>query len=544
MTTATRRARRPHSLTVLLATSHIMAGAAGLLAAERLPATAPARLGGLILAGLVGLALTWRLRRAIQLLEIALTQQLAGLAGELIAADWPCARLIVAANQLGRQADERRGSLHELSAFREQLLLQTSLAAAQTERNRLARDLHDSIKQQIFSIGASIAAAQARWESDRRGSWTALGDARRSVHEANVEMRALLQQLRPAPLETVGLIEALRDQAEALGYRSGASVVVDIGQMPADVQLAPGMQEAVFRIAQEALANIARHARARHVRLALHQCRELLQLSISDDGRGFAATAQAGMGIANMRERAALVQGSLEIESHPGSGTSLRLRLPLAPPSTLGKDQTMRTNDRSLNNLTRRISLGIWLAAAGVLLGLAQISLNGSPPRPIWLLLPGLLAGVFLLRTRRDLRQLRTEPAGQPVALARLGQTRGLALVVVCAGAMALVPNLALARSQSLALLIAGIGGTATLAAIAGYYRLSEQLYARLDPHELLRQLVGDRWRTLGISSRQPCWCWWWSACCGWFSKQIRPPSPARSGLSCCWRDWCSVWAG
>src|SRR5262245_30551318 len=218
--------------------------------------------------------------------------------------------------------------------LRKRWVRQLSEAAAQQERNRLARDLHDSIKQQIFSINVSAAAAQERWASDSVGAREALEDVRNSAREAMTEMEAMLQQLRPAPLENIGLVEALRKQAEALQYRSGACVTAEFGDLPDNDALLPGTQEAIFRIAQEALSNIARHARAKNVRLRLYQQRgsenPTLWLKIEDDGGGFDTTRPgAGMGLANVNVRAAEIGGRLHIESAPGEGTNLVVSVPI-----------------------------------------------------------------------------------------------------------------------------------------------------------------------------------------------------------------------
>jgi signal transduction histidine kinase len=192
--------------------------------------------------------------------------------------------------------------------------------------------LHDSIKQQIFTVNVSAAAAQARWESDPAGARAALQDVRTSAHEAMVEMKAMLQHLRPAPLETVGLVEALRKQCEALQYRTGAQVTTGFADLPENDRLPIGTQEAVFRIAQEALANIARHARAQNVQVRLQADaeNESMWLKIHDDGQGFNTTAvDEGMGMANIRARAREIDGRLDLLSVPGEGTSLAIRIPL-----------------------------------------------------------------------------------------------------------------------------------------------------------------------------------------------------------------------
>jgi signal transduction histidine kinase len=211
-------------------------------------------------------------------------------------------------------------------------------SAAQQERNRIARDLHDSIKQQLFSIRLSSAAAEERWESDPPGARSALIDVRRNAHAAMVEMQAMLAQLRPEPLAAAGLVEALREQCEALGYRSGARVDFDLGDLPPDNRLPPGTQEHLFRMAQEALSNVARHARASSVRVRLGQAEQEgiagLLLLVHDDGQGFDPDGQpAGMGLRNLRERLAGLWGTLGIESAPGKGTEIRIFIPLTPES-------------------------------------------------------------------------------------------------------------------------------------------------------------------------------------------------------------------
>ncbi|MCP4362590.1 MAG: sensor histidine kinase [Chloroflexi bacterium] len=224
-----------------------------------------------------------------------------------------------------------------LTEYRERQLHQASETAAQSERNRLARDLHDSIKQQLFSIQISAAAAQARWQQDEVGTQTALADVRASSKAALVEMNALLQQLSPAPLEQVGLVDALQEQALALEYRTGAAVQVNIGQLPEEERFPVGSQEAIFRMTQEAFSNIARHARAQQVILQLDTERsadsavsDALVLEIKDNGQGFEITAVTnGMGLQNIRQRAAALDGNLSVKSTPGEGTNLHIAIPL-----------------------------------------------------------------------------------------------------------------------------------------------------------------------------------------------------------------------
>ena len=211
---------------------------------------------------------------------------------------------------------------------------QIRAAAGQEERNRLARDLHDSIKQQIFAIQTSAAAAQARFDNDAAGAREALEGVRSSAREAMAEMEAMLDQLRASPLESVGLVEALRRQCEALRFRTGAEVQVDIGEIPAPEQLPPGAAQSILRIAQEAFANIARHARATEVQVSLCVEGDDCVLKIRDNGAGFNPDARglAGMGLANMRARAAERGGKFELRSTAGEGTRVLATIPLTKP--------------------------------------------------------------------------------------------------------------------------------------------------------------------------------------------------------------------
>jgi signal transduction histidine kinase len=252
-----------------------------------------------------------------------------------------CARRIAGLEEPEPEILEREG------VFRS--WLQAPSVASREERRRLARDLHDSIKQQIFSVKMSAAAAEARWDDDPAGARTALADIRRSAQAAMVEMQSLLKQLRPESVLTEGLVEALREQSEALGYRSGAHVRFELGDLPSEEQLPPQIRQQLFRIAQEALSNIARHARALHVHVWLGT--EVpggtsLVLRVKDDGQGFDPAVEAsGMGLRNIRERVESLQGRLVLESSQGNGTELRVYVAL---------QTTDADRRSLE--TRRTS--------------------------------------------------------------------------------------------------------------------------------------------------------------------------------------------
>ena len=349
-------------------------------------------LAGMLLGLAAGLLLSLPLRRAVEIAAAALAQLSRGQIIAPLPLDWqrrwgPLGDLLSRVDALG--ARER-----ELAHLREDLVRSTGQAAAQAERNRLARDLHDSIKQQLYAINVSAAAALARWESDLAGARVAVEDVRRAAQAALAEMAALLQQLRPAPLAAAGLLDALREQCEALAHRTDAVVAVDLGQ-PADAaayaaavddqRLAPGAEEAIFRIAQEALNNVARHARAGHVTLRLRVDGDTLRLEIADDGQGFAMVETgaaggngrpvAGYGLAGMRDRADAIGAVLDVASAPASGTRVTLTVPLGQPAA----QQEVIMNAEVKQLARAGSAMHWLAlAAG---GLAGVFALGLIPR-------------------------------------------------------------------------------------------------------------------------------------------------------------------
>jgi signal transduction histidine kinase len=217
-----------------------------------------------------------------------------------------------------------------LETLRSQYEEQIEEAARHEERVRLARDLHDAVKQQLFAIQASAATVEARFAGDPAGAQAALAQVRASAREATIEMETLIEQLQTAPLETTGLRDALKRQGEALAFRTGADVQVAVGDLPPDMWLPPGAQRALFRGAQEALANVGRHARARHVTVRLGTEGDQLVLEIADDGAGFEpGRARAGMGLENMHERARALGGTFVLTSAPGDGTTARFIVPL-----------------------------------------------------------------------------------------------------------------------------------------------------------------------------------------------------------------------
>ncbi len=266
---------------------------------------------------------------------------------------------------------------------RERILRQVGEQAAADTRAKLAQDLHDTLKQQLFSITMSTAAAQARWEIDPAAARLAVEDAQRSARQAQVEMSVLLQDLRPVPLDGAGLVESLSEQCEALQYRTGAEVTLDVRRAPQDYTSFPeGIQESLLRIAQESLANVARHARAAHVSLRLVEAAGAVELEVRDDGQGFSPSYNTpGTGLAGIRERAMNLAGHAEIESSKREGTVIRVSIPALqrassaerhgePPGELestievGRNVHYQTEDAAkVAALLILLGIPIWLAA-------------------------------------------------------------------------------------------------------------------------------------------------------------------------------------
>jgi signal transduction histidine kinase len=213
--------------------------------------------------------------------------------------------------------------------LRSQYEEQIRQAARQEERARLARDLHDAVKQQLFVIQTAAATAQARLDTDREGSKAAVDQVRSAAREAMTEMEAMLDQLQATPLANAGLVASLKKQCEALEFRSGAHVAFELGPLPADRMVDPGARQAIFRVAQEALANVARHARARNVAVTLADDGGHLVLTVRDDGSGFKPEGTpSGMGMANIAARAAEVGGGVDVTSSSDRGTTVRFSVP------------------------------------------------------------------------------------------------------------------------------------------------------------------------------------------------------------------------
>jgi NarL family two-component system sensor histidine kinase LiaS len=212
------------------------------------------------------------------------------------------------------------------------------LAALET-RHRLARDLHDGVKQRLFGVNLATAAALNLLDADSEAARARLLEAREHSRQAQAEMQALLNELRPVGLDERGLVAALVDHLVAFERREGIAVHWQT-EAADDLLLPPPCEQALFRVAQEALANVARHAQATHVTVELRVMPEAVTLQVSDDGRGFdpsAVEAGSTMGLRGMQERLSGLGGTLTVDAAPGAGTRITASLPRPAPSEEGE---------------------------------------------------------------------------------------------------------------------------------------------------------------------------------------------------------------
>jgi two-component system sensor histidine kinase UhpB len=229
---------------------------------------------------------------------------------------------IESVEEIGRLAASFRKMLGRIDSERKRSG-RLVLRAQEEERRRLARDLHDEVNQALTAIllrleALSHAAPDAGEE---------LLELKKLVNQAMAELLHLARQLRPTALDDHGLVPAIESQLRRFSAQTGVEVQLhtegDAGELDSDKEIV------VYRVAQEALSNVAQHACARRVELGLSADKDGVELTIRDDGRGFDTRAERdSLGLSGMSERARLLGGRLDVESQPGGGTALKLQVP------------------------------------------------------------------------------------------------------------------------------------------------------------------------------------------------------------------------
>ncbi len=238
------------------------------------------------------------------------------------------ALLLVAAGGMALNIYEQRAADSKLRA-----MAQKVVHSQEDERSRVARELHDGISQLLLSVKFVCESALLQMERGKPEASQTLKHGIGLVQSAMRDVRRISHDLRPTLLDDLGLASALEQTADEFGARTGVAVKTQIDALP---PIPEAMATAMFRVAQEALGNIEKHASARHVWLHLRHGNTGLTLLLGDDGRGFDVDTtlrevRAGLGLTNMRERIEMLGGRFQVESAPGS-TQLTVWL---PPSAL-----------------------------------------------------------------------------------------------------------------------------------------------------------------------------------------------------------------
>src|SRR2546429_9694538 len=224
-----------------------------------------------------------------------------------------------------RSAEEARGRERETRLLYEQ----AQELAALRDRQRLPRELHDSVSQALYGISLwAHTVREALESSELEQAQAAIEDVLTLAEAGLAEMHALIFELRPESLETEGLVAALTKQIESARARHGLEIIAEWCGEP---ELPYEVKEVVYRIAQEALNNVTKHAKARRVDVRMSCDDGEVTLEVRDDGVGFASedSFPGHLGLRSMRERATNVGGRVEVESAPLQGTRIRLRIPL-----------------------------------------------------------------------------------------------------------------------------------------------------------------------------------------------------------------------
>ncbi len=196
------------------------------------------------------------------------------------------------------------------------------------ERNRMARELHDTLAHTLTASSVQLQAATALWDTDPERARN-LVELSLSINRDSLdETRRALQDLRASPLENLGLLQAIRDLGETTAKRAGSAVHMDLPEQV--TQIPEPAEQLIYRVVQEALENVVRHAQASSVQVSLSCVADQLSLLIADDGQGFepdGVDSSRHFGIQGMRERVRAFGGMLELQSWPGIGTEVHLTM-------------------------------------------------------------------------------------------------------------------------------------------------------------------------------------------------------------------------
>jgi two-component system sensor histidine kinase UhpB len=203
------------------------------------------------------------------------------------------------------------------------------ISAREGERTRIARDLHDDIGQRVASLSIALSRMQRQIPDASNPARQSLSDLEQQSTQLSADLRHLSHELHPGALEHLGLLEALRERCDDFSQESGVSVRLDVSDVWREVS--DTLALCLYRIAQEALRNVATHAKAQNVTISLEQRNGHVMMHVSDDGCGFDPTAKAGrkgLGLVSLNERVHMLGGALAVTAARGAGTRIAVTLP------------------------------------------------------------------------------------------------------------------------------------------------------------------------------------------------------------------------
>jgi PAS domain S-box-containing protein len=227
-----------------------------------------------------------------------------------------------------RGAHGRVRDLREQERLQSDLQRQAAELAAGEERAHLARELHDSVTQALFSMTLTTRTIELLLDRDLDQARLRLVELRELERDALAEMRGLIFELRPANIEADGLVQAVRTHAAAVEGRTGLPIAVDcalVDRLPLEIE------SGLYRIAQEAIHNVVKHASAKEVHVSIERRGERVRLAVEDDGIGFdpSLPGPGTLGLAGMRHRAERLGGTFQVESRPGTGSRVVVLVPI-----------------------------------------------------------------------------------------------------------------------------------------------------------------------------------------------------------------------
>lgn len=243
-------------------------------------------------------------------------------------------RLAKQLERIRRKWEDQVASLQRMSANLAELETRVRINAVLEERQRLARELHDSVSQQLFAISMTATAVRRTLDQDFERARRQVELIEEMAAVAQSEMRALLLHLRPVRLEGKRLTQAVRELVDEIKAKVPMEIAL---HMDEDLILNKGIENHLFRLVQEAISNTLRHARASRMDITLQRRGDTVRLSVYDNGVGFDTQAkrQASYGLLNMEERVNELGGSIQVTSAPGKGTRVDVRIPLVREESL-----------------------------------------------------------------------------------------------------------------------------------------------------------------------------------------------------------------